>query len=218
MLDDEVWAVIDLQRAPVADLLEKLADIDWRRASLCKGWTVRDVAAHLTLQQLRIRDVAAMAVRHPSILGGVNRMIHNSARAKAATAPDLLIAEIRATIGSRRHNLGVTNLETLTDIVIHGQDIALPVARTLETATDTTAFVATRVWSQRGTPTARVFQDIPVDGLRLTADDVEWSTGDGPEVTGPIMSILLLLTGRQAGLSNLTGPGADELRQLLQAV
>lgn len=217
MLEDEVWTIIDRQRARVADLLGRLADDEWSRPSLCKGWTVRDVAAHLTLQQLRIRDITAMAVRHPSILGDVNRMIRNSARVKAATPPELLISEIRSTIGCRRHNLGVTSLETLTDIVIHGQDIAVPLRRELDTSMQTTVFVTNRVWSQRGTRTARVFQDIPLDGLRMAADDVDWSVGDGQQVAGPIMSILLLLTGRPAGLAHLTGPGADELRQLLRA-
>jgi hypothetical protein len=45
MNDDEVWAAIDLQRRRTADLLEQLSDEEWRQPSLCRGWTVRDVAA-----------------------------------------------------------------------------------------------------------------------------------------------------------------------------
>ena len=36
----------------LAGLLADLSEREWRRPSLCDGWTVRDVAAHLTLQQL----------------------------------------------------------------------------------------------------------------------------------------------------------------------
>lgn len=52
MGDDDVWAVIDLQRRRTADLLAGLSGEQWDHPSLCEGWTVRDVAAHLTLQQL----------------------------------------------------------------------------------------------------------------------------------------------------------------------
>ena len=47
----------------------------------------------------------------------------------AAWPTGQIIAEIRGMTGSRRHNIGVTYLETLTDILVHGQDIAIPVGR-----------------------------------------------------------------------------------------
>ena len=43
--------------------------------------------------------------------------------------------------------------------------------------------------------------------MRLVAADADWSTGDGPEVTGPALSLLLAMTGRDAGLVGLTGDG-----------
>ena len=52
MNPDGVWQAIDAQRAGLCDLLADLGDDEWRQPSLCAGWTVRDVAAHLTLQQL----------------------------------------------------------------------------------------------------------------------------------------------------------------------
>ena len=131
---------------------------------------------------------------------------------------DQLIAQIRATIGSRRHNIGLTCLETLTDILVHGQDIAIPLHRELEMPTNAAAVVATRVWTQRGTRTARVFRHVPIRGFRLTATDITWSVGDGPEIQGPITAILLLLTGRLAALPRLSGAGAESLRsQMLPA-
>ena len=68
MNDTEVWSAIDDQRRRTADLLDQLSEEEWRHASLCPGWTVRDVAAHLTLQELRIGDVLAgsdQTSRHP---------------------------------------------------------------------------------------------------------------------------------------------------------
>jgi uncharacterized protein (TIGR03083 family) len=47
MNPDQIWRVIDAQRAQLSDLLADLTDDEWRKPSLCAGWTVRDVAAHL---------------------------------------------------------------------------------------------------------------------------------------------------------------------------
>jgi len=209
MDSDEVWDAIDDQRRRTADLLEQLSDDEWSHPSLCEGWTVRDVAAHLTLQQLTLGQAIRMALRHP---GGVNTMIRASARSRAALPPERLVADIRATIGSRRHNIGLTELETLIDILVHSQDIAVPLRRDLPMPTAAAATAADRVWSTRGTGKNRVFASVPLDGFRFTATDVDWSVGEGPEVRGPISAILLLLTGRRAALSRLSGEGAEALR------
>jgi uncharacterized protein (TIGR03083 family) len=54
-----------------------------------------------------------------------------------------------------------------------------------------------------------------IAGLRLVATDTDWSYGDGPEVSGPAMSLLLAMTGRPAGLDDLSGDGARQLGQRL---
>jgi uncharacterized protein (TIGR03083 family) len=212
MNDDELWAAIETQRLRTADLLEGLAPAEWDHASLCDGWTVRDVAAHLTLQQMTLGAGLRVLLRHP---GNLNRMIRDSARSRARLPTNRLIADIRGMVGSRRHNVGVTPQETLIDIVVHGQDIALPLGRTLEVPPKVAASAASRVWSYRTSARdkmkARVFRTVPYDGHRLTATDACWSEGEGAEIRGPILAILLLLTGRPVGLSQLTGEGAAVL-------
>jgi hypothetical protein len=47
-----------------------------------------------------------------------------------------------------------------------------------------------------------------VGGVRLVAEDAEWTHGDGPEARGSAAAILLLLHGRVVGADELTGPGA----------
>lgn len=211
MNDDELWAAIDAQRLRTADLLETLTEDDWRHRSLCDGWTVRDVAAHLTFQQLTLGDGLRLALRHP---GSMNRMIQASTRGKANRPTAQLIAEIRATAGSRRHNFGVTAKETLIDIVVHGQDIAVPIGRSLYVPPETAATAATRVWDCRGSRLSKVFRPIPYDGLNLQATDIDWSVGQGPELRGPILALLLLLTGRAVVLPQLAGPGVQALQRV----
>ena len=216
MNDDELWAAIDVQRLRTTDLLETLGPGEWTRPSLCEGWTVRDVAAHLTLQQLTLGSALVGALGHP---GSLNHVIHASARARATLPPDQLIAAIRGMVGSRRHNVGVTPLETLIDIVVHGQDIALPTSRVLEVPPDVAATAAARVWdgqlSRWGRAKATVFRRLPYDGHRLAATDVDWSVGDGPEIRGPVLMLLLLLTGRAVAISHLDGEGTTDLVERL---
>ena len=109
MNDDQLWGAIDRQRVRVADLLEGLTEEQWRQPSLCDGWTVRDVGAHLTLQQLTIRDALRFAVRHPSLVRDVNKVIHVSARLQAAAlTTEEIVATIRSMVGQRRHNVELT--------------------------------------------------------------------------------------------------------------
>jgi uncharacterized protein (TIGR03083 family) len=122
---DRLWEVVATQRRSLADLLDGLSEEQWQHPSLCQGWVVRDVAAHLTLQQLGLRDVIG-TMRHWR--GSMDSMIQDAALHRAAAwSTGRITAELRATAGSRRHTLGVTELETLTDILVHSQDIALPV-------------------------------------------------------------------------------------------
>lgn len=212
---DALWSAIDDQRTRTADLLEQLAAEQWDHASLCQGWTVRHVAAHLTLQQQRVRDVAAFVVHYPRLLRSptLNATIHDSAVLQAhALSDQQIISRIRAMVGSRRHNAFVTPLETLTDILVHSQDIAVPLGLDLAMRPGPSAVAATRRWETRRTWLARVNARLPLDGYRFTATDTEWTRGQGPEIAGPVGALLLLITGRSAALRQLTGEGADALR------
>ena len=215
---DAVWRAIDDQRARTADALEQLTAEQWEHASLCRGWTVRHVAAHLTMQQQRVRDSAAFLGHHPRMLRsvGLNAFIHDSAvvQAEALSTPEIT-SLIRGGIGSRRHNFFVTPLETLTDILVHSQDIAIPLGLDLPMRPEGAALAATRRWETRNTWLAKVNERLPIEGYRLSATDTAWARGQGPEVAGPVSALLLLLTGRDAALARLRGEGAEALRSVV---
>ena len=212
---DALWAAIDDQRSRTAQLLEGLAPEQWDHASLCDGWTVRHVAAHLTMQRERLHEAAGFVARHPRMLRsrGLNAFIHDAAVVQArALSSEEVVERIRAGIGSRRHNAFVTPLETLTDILVHSQDIAIPLGLELAMEPGPSALAATRRWDTRNTWLAGVNRRLPIEELRFEATDTTWRRGDGHAVTGPIGAILLLLTGRTALLDRLTGEGAERLR------
>jgi len=210
---DQAWQAIDNQRLALTDVLARLSDDEWQLPSLCDGWTVRDVTAHLTMQQVGpgalLMQIPAMIKAH----GNLDRLIHDAARRRAALPTTQLTAEIRGMVGSRRHNVGVTYRETLTDILVHSQDITVPLGRRLAMPVDAAALAATRIWSMD-----RMFHAAKrLTGYRLTATDTNWTVGEGAEVNGPVGSILLLLTGRPIDLPLLSGPGVGSLSARLAA-
>jgi uncharacterized protein (TIGR03083 family) len=81
---DAVWQAIDAERNGLADLLDDLGPAEWETPSLCAGWRVRDVAAHLTLAQLGALPATVALVRAG---GSFNRMIRDTARREPACPP-----------------------------------------------------------------------------------------------------------------------------------
>ncbi|MEW9533848.1 maleylpyruvate isomerase family mycothiol-dependent enzyme [Microbispora sp. NPDC049125] len=207
---DEVWQTIDLERSTLADLFDELSDQEWATPSLCAGWRVRDVAAHLTLSQTGLLTAAYWLLK---ARGDLNRMIHDSAIQQAELPVRNYGAMLRGMVGSRKKAPGITDLEPLLDVLVHGQDIAVPLGRTRPMPTPAAAAVATRVWTM-GRP---FWAQRRLTGLELVATDCSWSAGRGRRVEGPIAAILLLLTGRDAALSRLSGDGTAELQGRLSS-
>lgn len=90
---------------------------------------------------------------------------------------------------------------TLTDILVHGQDIAIPIGRSLDSDPEAAALAGSRIWSR-----AFMFHaQRRLRGLRLIATDTDWTVGAGDEVAGRMIDLLLLLTGRSATCHTSTG-------------
>ena len=201
---DELWTTIDAERVSLADLLAELSDAEWERPSLCAGWRVRDVAAHLTLSHAGPTFAVPALIR---ARGSFDRMVHDTAVAAAEAPTDQLVAGIRALVGSRRHAIGTTELEPLIDVLVHGQDIAVPLGRDRPVPPAAAAAAATRVWSMGWPFWARR----RLRGVELVATDSGWRAGTGPAVHGTTGDLLALLTGRPHVLARLSGPGAAAL-------
>jgi len=209
----DVWTAIDEQRRALVQLLEGLSEEEWGRPSLCDGWTVRQVAAHLALQNTTwsmMPRAMLDLVRH----GSMNGAIHAMACRHAKNPTGQIIAEIRDRIGVWRPLPSVTYRDSAIDYLVHAQDIVVPLGRRLDMPTDAAVVAADRVWTSDRMFHARK----KLAGYRLVATDTTWSAGHGQEVTGPISALLLLLTGRPAALANLSGAGAAALQARLTGV
>ncbi|MFE3447399.1 maleylpyruvate isomerase family mycothiol-dependent enzyme [Nonomuraea sp. NPDC059194] len=205
---DEVWQAIDHERASLADLFDDLCDQEWATPSLCEGWRVREVAAHLTLAHFRLLPALVAVLR---ARGNLNRMIHDTAVRQAELPVREYGVLLRAMVGSRAKAPMISDFEPLIDILVHGQDIAIPLRRDRPMPARPAAAAATRVWTMGAPFHARR----KLDGLELVATDCSWTAGQGKQVEGPIAAMLLLLTGRRAALAQLSGPGLADLQSRL---
>lgn len=209
MNDNEVWAAVDERRTELADLVAGLSSRQWQHPSLCEGWTVRDVSAHLTMPLLSLGSLVGLMLRHP---GGTNRLIRDGSIALAKRySTEEIVARLYRLVGYHKPIPGLTCREALVDVVGHTLDITLPLGLPVRLPPEQVAEAANHVLSYRGGKHSKVFRKLPYDGLRLSATDIDWSAGDGPEVRGAMTDLFLLLTGRPAGLAGLHGAGAPRL-------
>ena len=196
MDSDTVWRHIDDERAWLADLLESLPSEAWQQPSLCQGWTVRDVAAHLTFAHTRVRDLLWPAVR----AGFRYDAIVRDTALRSPLTHEEIVATLRGFVGSRRRVAFITDLEPLIDILVHNQDICRPLGIDHPMPPAAAAAAADRVLA-----TPRPLRRwTPPQGLRMVATDIDWAHGSGAVVRAPMRSHLLTLTGRQAVPSGST--------------
>ena len=134
-------AIIDQQRIVLADLLGTLAPDEWNTPSLCEHWTVREVAAHLSMAATaRTNEVLRYVIR---ARGNFDRMIHDSAVNRAAQRSNAQIAtDLRGILSSRKLAPGTFRRDPLVDIPVHGQDIARPLGRTVKPPTEASRVAA----------------------------------------------------------------------------
>ncbi|MES5817132.1 maleylpyruvate isomerase family mycothiol-dependent enzyme [Streptomyces sp. RG80] len=196
---DELWQIVDGERAGLADLLEGLSPAEWETPTRCGDWRVRDVAAHLTLAaRFSYGEVVREMLR---ARGDWNRMIHDSAVREGERPVGEIVGNLRSIIGSRRLAPTTSPREPLIDLLVHGQDIALALGRSREMPPAAARDSADRVWTMRFPP-----RPWPLPKARLVATDIAWTRGEGDEISGPISALLLLLTGRtEAAAPRLEG-------------
>jgi len=192
------------ERLEFAEFLSDLTPEQWETPSLCAGWSVRDVAAHcVSFEETSGPQLMARFLK--------GRLQTDRINALAVTALDGrptgdLIGLLRDNAEPHGLGGGFGGRVALTDNMIHQQDIRRPlgIPRTIPAERLCAALDFVRY-----APTIRGAWLIR--GLRVVADDVDWSHGKGPEVRGPGEALLLAMAGRPDALRDVAGPGKDTL-------
>lgn len=202
----DVWELVRAEREAIVRDLEGLTDEQWERPSLCAGWSVHDVAAHLVANagNTAVGVVWAM-VRARFDFDRQNDQTMR--RAKGAT-PQETLQRLREVVG-RRTGPPAPLDSRLVEEVLHGEDVRRPLG--IEHAYAPEA-VERALRYQVRTPVAVGGSKQIAAGVTLRSSDDDLLVGEGPEVTGPSVSLLMAVSGRDAALADLEGPGLDVLR------
>ncbi len=207
-------AVTDLtrsERLALGDTLDGLTPEQWSADSLCEGWRVADVAAHLAWMPVigLLGGMSAMARHRLS----VNRMIARTAVDWSARGREATLAQLRYNAASGARPPAMPAVAALADAVVHGIDVRHPLGLAHDVPPAAVAPVAGFALTVPG-PAAGVIGGSArrlVDGVRLVVPDADWSHGSGPEVTLTPDAALRLLYHRPVAASELSGPGATLL-------
>lgn len=200
----EIWQSIDVERTALANDLALIEEAQWSTSSLCVGLTVREVLAHLTVSG---------AVSGPRWFAGVlrarfnfDKQVDDRLREQLGASPSETLGRFRATIGSRI-SPPLPRLALLGEMVVHGEDIRGPLGLTRKYP-DSTLSALLRYYA--GTDQV-VIAKKRVRGLRLEAVDTGIVIGEGDNVRGSTLALIMAMTGRSVYCAELTGPGVGEL-------
>jgi uncharacterized protein (TIGR03083 family) len=205
-LDSPLWVLLHAERASLAEDLADLKDEQWRYGTLCGQWDVEEVVAHLitsaSLNQWRW-------VR--SMLGARFRVdVHNQRRLadhRGSTPAETLVqfnAIINSTTAPSSHTVAY-----LSEVVVHSQDIRIPLGLTRTPDVDALTPVA-EFFAQRNfaVPSKTI-----AAGLRFRANDGPFATSSGSLVTGSTLALVMCMAGRSVYVDQLDGPGVPTLRE-----
>ncbi|MBF6147809.1 MULTISPECIES: maleylpyruvate isomerase family mycothiol-dependent enzyme [Nocardia] len=201
---EQVWQAVAAERASLVELLRALPESGWEQTSLCAGWRVRDVVAHLIMSA--DSGLGAILFNLIRARGDFDRMVRDTAiRYAGRSTTAQLLAELRDSVDARVTPVGTTPVDRLMDLLVHGQDIAIPLGIPREMPVAAAESALDRVWNGGFPFHARK----KFGNYRLVASDGEWTAGTGPIIEGSVTNLLLLITGRRPAPDQLTGEGAD---------
>lgn len=199
----EVRAEITANRRELADVLAGMPADSWDAPTLCAGWRVREVVAHVTMPFRYstgrfLAELARSGMRF-------HRMSDRCARRDADLPSAELVAAVRDNATNPWHPPGGGFEGALVHDVIHGLDITVPLGIDRPIPAQRIRIVLDGVTK----PGALKHFGVDLTGIELRADDLDWSFGTGTTVSGPARNLALVLCGRTPPPGQLTGAAAE---------
>jgi uncharacterized protein (TIGR03083 family) len=183
----EVVAELDA----LADIVEALPPDRWDATSLCAGWRIREVVAHIALPVYHSAPaVVAQLIRSRMRWGAVaDRFARRDAERPVAD----LVSALRSQRLRDWRPPGGGAEGALVHAVVHGLDITVPlgIPRAVPPARMRVAL------DHLAAPKSLSHFGVDVSGAELRADDVDWRHGAGAVVSCDARSLALALSGRR---------------------
>jgi len=205
MANSDAWSAIHAERKALLADLESLTAEQWTTPSLCPDWTVRQVVAHMvaTAKLTPPKFFAALigsGMRFPAFT-------NKAVAANLGATPADTLAGLREELTATTHPPGPMQ-SWVGETVVHGEDIRRPLGIAHTYPTD----VLVGLGNFYKGSNLLIGSKKRIAGLTLRATDADWTTGSGPEVSGPMLSLLLAMTGRRAPIDDLSGDGVATLK------
>jgi uncharacterized protein (TIGR03083 family) len=202
LADTELQPAVAAECLALAHLLEDLPPSSWDTQSLCAGWRVREVVAHLT-----------MPARYPTprfILellkarGNFTRMADRCARRDATLPSQSFVAALRGQTMHTWKPPGGGYKGALVHTVIHSLDVTVPLSIHRQFADERIRVVLDGLTDR----SSLKYFKVDVTGIELHADDLDWTFGSGEALTGSAADLALILCGRALPAGRLHGEPA----------
>ena len=205
---DTIRDMIAAQRAELAEVLAGLPEPGWDEPTLCAGWRVREVVAHITMPFRYGRGRFALELAKSR--GRFNEMADRTARQDAAALSPMDLTEaVRSNTGHPWKPPGGGYTGALAHDLIHGLDITVPLGLARLVPEERLRPVLPASLDDRSVK----FFDADLDGIRFQASDMDWSLGSGAPVEGAAADLLLVLCGRTLPPGRLTGEPSARFTQ-----
>ncbi len=208
---NDPWPLVHAERAALIDDLTGLDDHHWQQQSLCEKWTIHDVLAHL-VDNARTTGTGFLIDLVKSRFD-FDRYNDRGVRRNRCATPGDTLGQFRQ-VAPRRSTPPAPIDSRLVEEIVHGEDVRLPLRITRRYPVDS---VVRALRSQAHTPASFGGAKELLAQVRVTAEDAEVSIGDGPQVRGTALALLLALSGRTIALGDLRGPGTAALERLTRA-
>jgi uncharacterized protein (TIGR03083 family) len=194
----DTWQLVDDERRDLLSFVDSLSFDDWEHDTLCEGWRVRHVIAHINW----VPNITVASILGPLLAarGNLDRAINNVALRDGKQDVRSLRNDLEAIIGNRSLPPKTTTAGMLVDTLVHHQDIRRALGRMRTIAEDRLRVALDEVVRAEKTRCR---------GITIRATDLLFEQGSGPVLEGSGEALLMTLSGRGSALTELTGMGFE---------
>ncbi len=197
--DADLQPAVAAEFRTLADLLDAASDAQWDTPSLCEGWRVREVIAHLTMAARYSEEEFMAELRRCDFDFG--RLSNQIASRDAELPVGELVASLRADVMHHWTPPGGGYHGALNHVVIHGLDVTVPLGVPRRSPDETIRVVLDDLTEGGG----HAHFGTGIEGRSLQATDLDWSHGSGPALRGAAEDLALVICGRTVPAGRLEG-------------
>jgi uncharacterized protein (TIGR03083 family) len=197
--DTHLQPAVAAEFTTLADLLAAASGAQWDTPSLCEGWRVREVVAHLTMAARYSEAEFMTELRRCDF--DFTRLSNEVAGRDASLPEDELVANLRSDVMQRWTPPGGGYHGALNHVVIHGLDVTVPLGVPRRSPDETIRVVLDGLAQAGG----HAHFGTVINGRRLEASDLDWSHGSGPVLRGAAGDLALAICGRAVPAGRLEG-------------